>query len=467
MKKSELLKSIVLAMLILLTIIQTTMLWLGGIPGQSFFKTPVVEQTGIEPYGVWIIRPSASNVSSNASFAYRVDNTIESTRREYERLVAKLQSALRSDQIDYKKVKPLDGIPWEALFAMPTICYEYQVPMTIQEISGGSSDTAKIEGIDMIFMGSKSKFEKDLIIYMVSTKDEKTYRVDVTGDFQEINKIYTVFTREEMLKGVTKYQPSVISNVKKYVEDNTFMPIASTNAPIDYDVLTVYNPIDMTRPSGVKELEKYVNDFFINPLIKNVDYDEDGSVIFTEQKRSLAIYNPAGVIEYLNLAPKPTKSETTRLGGYHIAKTFIQDTDILSPTMKRAVYLSKMAVKGDEINYFFDVSYKGYAVHLSREIKAQMDMESFVEITVKNNEIVSAAICTLRIEPKIVGGEVRKAHLTSQYLDPINAALEILMEEGNKVVAFEDVQSVYLIPHTSGTVYMTQGVQLNEQWYYP
>lgn len=466
MKRNQTLKSIALGMLILLTVIQTTTLWLGGYPGQSFFKKEISEEAGINPQSVWIIKPSASNAALNASFAYRLDGTIESTRREYERLIAKLQTSLKLQSINTKEIETIEGIPWSKLLGFPTICYEYAVPLSLKEISGSNGPDTSIGGIDAVYIQSDTRFEKSLNLYFVSTLNNQTYQMAIKGDFKEMNKIYSYFTREELLEGVTKYQPSATSNVKNYIHNNSFMPIASGDVPIVYDLLNVYNPIDLSTSYGMKELEKRVNDFFVNPLLKDTVYEADGSITFSEQKKSIVMYNPIGIIEYINLAPKSSATASTRMSGYQVAMAFIQETDAIAEHMKDNLYLSRLETKGQEMTYYFDMAYNGYRIAFNKHIKEQLGVESLIKITVKQDQVTGVTLCTLQFEPKIIAGDIQTALLKTAYVDPINEALTVIQQEGEEV-AFSDVDTVYLVNTLDGKVYLERGVQLGNRWYYP
>ena len=468
MKRKEIIKSILLGILIITCIIQTTILWLGGIPGQNFFRQVEGGLKGIKPFAVWILKPSASNAGGTSSFAYQLDRTVDHTKRHYERLILELQVVLKSQTTNYKKLQQKQEVDWDKLFSMPSICYEYTLPLTIGEISGGSiTGVSGIEKVDMVLMNSTTKFEKNVIIYFINTSEEIMYQLEVIGDFSEFQKIYAYFTREEMLKSITKYQPSAISNVKEYIRGNAFMPIGSTNMPIEYDLLKVSNAINLNSSYGMKELEKYVNDFFVNPVVKKIDYEEDGSVVFTEQSRNIVIYNPKGLIEYINLSPRPSSTPMTRLEGYNVAVDFINETDAIPSNMKENLYLSRIDQKDYEMTYFFDMAYEGYKVALSKSVKEALEIESLVEITIKNNQIINCSIGTLEFEPKRVGDETRKAKLKSAYVDPINDALETLLKDGDRDIVFEDTETVYLVSDLNETVYMTRGISLEGKWYYP
>lgn len=467
MRRNNGMKTIFLGILIIICIIQTAMLWLGDFPSQNFFKPKIEEKKGIDPFAIWVIRPSASNTGKPSSLAYKMDYTIENSRREYESLVLKLQILLHSSRINAEAVKVESGIQWDKLLTMPAIVYDYEVPLTIGQISGSGEDYPEIGLIDMVFVHSDTKFEKNISISFVSKMEEKVYTLQIPEGFKEFTKVYQFYAQEEVVQGITTYQPSALSNVKEYIKGNVFMPIASMKNPIFYEVINVYNPISLVAENGMKELEKYVNGFFINPLLKDTTYNSDGTVIFKEPTKNVVMYSPKGVIEYINLAPKSNNITTTLVSGYNVAMDFIEETEALTEVTKEGLYLANIEEKQQEITYYFDMLYDGYKVVLGQKVREYLEIDSLVKITVRNNQVISCSICTLQFEPEMVGGQVREWMLKSEYVDPINEALEVLLKQGKEPIQFDEMETVYHVNDVKENVYLTRGILLDRTWYYP
>lgn len=465
MIKKEYFKTTVLGILIVMCVIQTAMLWLGDVSSHNFLNKNTLAMSVIRPSNIWVLNPGASNMGGASVLAYHIDGTMETTRREYDRLIMELEELLMSSQ-ESIEVQEIDSIPWSRLFEYPGIMYEYPVAVSPYELTGGKREQAQIKNCDKVLLQSGSKFEKSIIIYFINTVEDKMYAAEFKGNFNEFSKLHQFFSSKEMTANVTQFQPSSTSNVKDFINGNVFMPIASDSAPIEYDILQMYNPIATEIKEAVMELESYVNGLFINPLIKDVEAKQDGSIVFSEAKKSIVIYRPEGVIEYLNLETK-TNGKTTLLSGYNEAIRFMQQSGVIPDSLRSHMYLSNVTQNGDEFTYYFDMTYGGYQVHLTPKVKKQLGIESLVKIVVKGNQITSATVCILEIEPQIESGRIKQDELDSDYVDPINSALESITAGGYSSIVFDDAQAMYLVTGIANNVYMTRGVKFNDKWYYP
>lgn len=465
MYKSQFSKNILLGILIVMSIIQTGILWLGPLPGQNFFSQSQVKYAGIEPFGVWLVKPSASNLEGVSSFAYQLHDTIEYTQREYEHLVGKMQSMIQTvlrEDSEKQKEQPID---WQQLLARPSIVYEYEVPLPLEAIGGIKNPAYTIPSIDLLVIQGNPGFGRSLRLYLVSTQNEIMYERQLQGDYTALDKIYRYFTSEEVIQGITKFQPSSLSNIKQYIKGNAFMPIASQHAPIRYEVLQSFMPLETSKPIE-EQLEVYVNDFFVNPLLKEVEKEEDGTMIFTERSRNLVIYHPQGILEYLNLSAEDTSPQSL-LGGYHRAYTMLQNTSALSLEVKRGLYLEAIKESYQGTTYYFNMAYNGRKVVLSEDLKKQLGMEAFAEVTVKNNEIVSSRWPILKIIPAIYANEIVYARLSTEYVDPINKALGDGALGQSEYTVVEAIDTVYVMTALEGKLYMKRGISLKNTWYYP
>ncbi len=465
MKKREAAKTLFLGSLILLGIIQTMMLWLGGFSGQSFFHTTTVQVKGIEPSMLWFVKPSAGSSNIAASFAYKMDRTIDNVANEYDQLVKKLEEILSDKEVVLKNTTVQDYIDWEMLLTEPGIMYQYEVAVDLEEMSGTQDDKG-IPAINNVYVYSDTNFNKAVNLAFISEKEQKVYTMKYEGAVDIFKVVYNFYTSDEVVGQMIKYQPSALSNIQKYMKGNAFMTIASEKNPIVYDLLKVYNPIDLTVEKGIKALEKCVTSFFFNPLLKDITYEEDGSVVFTEPTQSIVTYDTKGVLEYINLAAKSSTAPMSLASGYRQALTFIHNSDALATTIKDRLYLTSVIQRGDSYQYAFDLRYEGHPVVLSDAMRESLGINAFVEVTVKGNQVIAANLCMLQIIPSIENGVLQKGVLQSGYVEPINKMLEQLQDTSG-TMQFEDMTTAYVMTDRNEYIYLKRGVAEGNRWYYP
>lgn len=466
MRQTNVFKLSIMSILIVLGIVQTALLWLGPLPSQNFFKPTQSRYKGIEPSGVWLLKPSASNAGGVSSFAYRIDHTIDETKREYEHLVGKMQGIVEQLERDSNKIKfKNQEVDWQRIFSKPSIVYEYEVPLELSDIAGLAKSAQSLGKIDTLVLQANNGFSREIEIYLISTQDQQMYHTTLVGDFKEVEKIYSYYTVDEILSNITKYQPSSISNISQYIKGNAFMPIASQHTPIAYEMIKISNPIEKSE-YNLQELEKYVNDFFVNPLLKDSQIKEDGTVIFTEKDKNVVMYHKEGVLEYINLAPDKFSTQTI-LTGYYEAMNFIEKTEALTDRVKKGLYLERIEETNQGSTYYFNTSFNGYKVRLSEGVKKELGVEALLAITVKNNQITNCILPILELKVVNKGVYEQKGKLTTEYVEPINKALADEVENNEEHRVFEDVDTSYVITTTDGICYMKRGVLSQGKWYYP
>lgn len=453
-------KMILLGCLIVATVIQTGILWLGGMSSHTFLKEATSAEP-IMPINIWLVETSNNNTGVSNALAYHLDDTTGNEKREYERLTGELSKMMDKYNRDSEPIKT-EGVDWTKLLSMPSIIYEYEIPIGIREITGQSNQVPITDVIDHVVIYSKSKFQKEATIFLVNTQEDFMYEFNMRGTFGDIEKIYKTVTSEELKKHIMTYQPSAaIDKVK--LKGNIFLPTSTDETLTTYDVLMSYNPIDLSSNEGYALLENHINGFFKSPLVKERQIHDDGTVVYTENAKGLVVYKPIGVIEYLNLAPKQTKNITTVLGGYNAALEFMRKTDAIPKSVEPNLYLSKIEQKGQEITYAFNMTYEGYRVQLTSNIQKYLGTDALVKVTVKGNDILSATICTLEIEPK----SLQTKDLNTHYLEPMDKMYSLLQRQGIDDFMIENLELVYLLKEIETDIDVTWGAVYENKWYYP
>nr|WP_307992957.1 hypothetical protein [uncultured Niameybacter sp.] len=459
-KGKEHIRLIILGCLIVATIMQTALLWLGSMSSHNFLKQNI-DYKPILPMNIWVVESGNNDVEGVNSLAFYLGDTTGNGKKDYERLTSELSKVVN----EYKRDTPLtqlEGVEWNKLLSMPSIVFEYELPLKLDSITGISHTSNLTQPIDYVLIHSKNKFQKDAILYLINSKEDYYYELNVQGRFLDMGKIYTTVTEEDLTKHITTYQPSAIfENVQ--IRGNVFLPTSSKETLVTYPVLELYNPIDLNTESGEQLLEAKVNDFFQSPLAKDKTVYDNGSIVYTENMRTILSYNPLGVIEYLNLAPKQTQKVTNLLQGYNKVLEFIYNTEAISKGTAEKLYLSRITREKDEsITYYFDRTYDGYRVQLSKDLKKELGIDSYLQVNVKGNDFMNMKICTLEILKK----SQTKA-FKSHYLEALDEMYSYFMKEEIDDWIIDRLELVYLAKGIGAPVEITWGVLYKQMWYYP
>lgn len=457
--RRERMKLILLGALIIIAVIQTGMLWLGGMSGHNFLKQ-TIKYEPIMPTNIWFVETSNSNTGVPGALAYRLDDTTGNEKREYERLIGEL-SKLMDRQNEEGNVQKTDGVDWVKLLSMPSVIYEYEFPIDIASITGESQNKWIKEKIDHVIIYSKNKFEKEAALFLVNSEEDFMYELSVVGTFDDIEKIYKVLTADDLKRHIMAYQPSATID-KVRLAGNSFLPTSSKETLLNYEVLTSYNPIDLSREEGYEKLESRINGLFISPLVKERGHQGE-NVIYTEDMKTLVVYRPEGVIEYLNLAPRQLQTGTSMLKGYNVALEFIERVQVMPKSIADNLYLADVKQKGLDFTYSFNMMYEGYRLQLSEEMQASLGMDALVQVVVRGKDVIEAHFSTLEVVPK----EVEFKALNTHYLEPIDKMYTLFEKQGIEDFMIDHLELVYLLEGIGEDIDMTWGAVYDHKWYYP
>lgn len=457
--RRERMKLILLGALIIIAVIQTGMLWLGGMSGHNFLKQ-TIKYEPIMPTNIWFVETSNSNTGVPGALAYRLDDTTGNEKREYERLIGEL-SKLMDRQNEEGNVQKTDGVDWVKLLSMPSVIYEYEFPIDIASITGESQNKWIKEKIDHVIIYSKNKFEKEAALFLVNSEEDFMYELSVVGTFDDIEKIYKVLTADDLKRHIMAYQPSATID-KVRLAGNSFLPTSSKETLLNYEVLTSYNPIDLSREEGYEKLESMINGLFISPLVKERVHQGE-NVIYTEDMKTLVAYRPEGVIEYLNLSPRQLRTGTSMLKGYNVALEFIERVQVMPKSIADNLYLADVKQKGLDFTYSFNMMYEGYRLQLSEEMQASLGMDALVQVVVRGKDVIEAHFSTLEVVPK----EVELKALSTHYLEPIDKMYTLFEKQGIEDFMIDHLELVYLLEGIGEDIDMTWGAVYDHKWYYP
>lgn len=453
-------KNITLIILITLSIWQTGKLWLGNTPGLSFFassKESVADQ--IEPESVWIV-PGAPG-----TLVYRLGEE----NREYQSVRGEIEKNIGT-HLQVAKVKQVVELDWKEIFQKRGILYQYPMPITYGEmigISTGSTpkDKIAINNIDYVFIQLADDYRGVAKWQLVSSTDNKAITVEVQGQFENM-KAFNDLLSDEALSYKVKYQPTF--NMGGMSNKNLFLPIASKDAPISYDVLEWYNPVQ--DEEDLNKFNPYVNHYFLNPLLKKEEITRGGVYIFSELMKAVVKYYPSGVFEYSNIAVADNKTKVPRLEAYKIANQFLEKNESITKEIKNTLFLSEIEELNTGYIFHFDMRIGGVPIYFSQEERERLGMDHMVQIVVEGTEISKFKWNASELKSKTTGYTTvaKTDYFSMKYTEAINKVLEHVAskQEINNLV-IDDMRWVYIINRAEEDVNVRWIVLHEDEWYSP
>lgn len=448
MRKS-IIKIIMLAMLSVLCVWQMVTLWLGDMSGHNFLgKNPgIYNRILVQPKTMWM---------NTGKLAYK----IEENKREYSILIEEFTSLIASHKKNIK-VEEEKTRTYEELLSRQGILYEYDLGITLQELVGSSMDRVQ-EGliIDQVFVDMSAYNEHITNLYFVGNHLKSIHKIIIYNRLSNHQKLVERFNNPEFTRGLIGYQPSITSNKKTNIKDNMFLPLNTSDNPIVYEVLYVSNPIEKAvGQEKMDVLESYVNSFFANPLLKQIDLREDGSVIFSESIGAVVKYEPVGTLEF-NITSVREGPKLTSIERLMKVMNFIESSRGIPEFLKEGIYLSEVVSQGEEVIYRFNYKYKGFGIHLTKKVKERLGLDNILEITIKNNQVSRGKWSILEIESYGKTGGVPRG---------FDEIIDGMYEQhiGYKHEKLDLVQCRYIMNELEGKLGFNWIVQYQGRWYYP
>ncbi len=448
-------KITVLAMLIVLCLWQIITLWFGDMSSHNFLvkRDSTHGRVLAAPKAIWV------NIGK---LAYKIDGS----RNEYSTLINEQKHVIEG-AVKNGKIKTDETLTYESLLGMPGILYEYDLEIGIQELVGtGIDKLAEDIGVRQVFIDMSSYNDAKVNLYLVGNEISSIYKTTLYKKIDAHQKILEKFNNPEITGGLMGYQPSITSDKKQYIRDNSFLPLNTKERPLEYEILTIHNPIEEKEGEDKLELlESYVNSFFANPLLKQVDMREDGSIIFSENMRAIVKYEPAGTLEF-NITSANRETKLNAVQRLNKVMEFIESCSGIPDFLKEGIYLTQIMQQGEEYTYKFSYKYKGFGVHLTKKVKEELGIDQILEITIKNNQVVSGKWSVLDIEPAEEPG-LLKGKLLKEYGAVIDQVFERYVQDKNEIDQLDIVQCRYIIDMTKGKSHLNWIVLYKNNWYYP
>lgn len=451
-------KGLILIILIILSIWQTSKLWLGDMSSLSFFASS--KQSGLQPFepeSIWI------NPGAPVTLIYRLGEE----NREYQSVRGEIEKNIKAYMADgiTQEAVPLD---WKEILTKKGILYQYPMPITYGEMIGSNQKSPPknlsiTDQIDYVFMQLSDEESGTGKWYLISTQENKSCFIEVNGQFENMKAFNDLLT-EESLSYKVKYQPTF--NMSGISNKNLFLPIASETAPIPYTILEWHNPLE--GEEDFNKFNPYVNHYFLNPLLKKEEITSDGSYIFSELMRAVVKYEPSGVFEYTNVGVPDAKQKISRLEAYNTAKNFLHHNESISKEIKKQLFLAHIEETGNGYIVSFSMRIDGIPVYLSNETRKASGMDYMAQVTVKGLEVSHFKWNAWELEPKRDNYTPKVGEFREKYTNGLNKVLEyIASKEEIESLAIEDMKWVYMVKEAEQDVHVRWIVRHGGEWYSP
>ena len=440
-------------MLITLSMWQTSKLWLGNMPGLSFFGKPLENNfKQIEPESIWLV-PGAPG-----TLVYRLGEE----NREYQVVREEIEDSIKS-HIKSGKIKEDKELGWKEIFEKKGILYQYPMPLTYGEIMGEDStftpkDKSSIKDIDYIFIPLADNYRGITKWELISTSQGKMITVEIQEAFESI-RAFSDLLNDGVLNNKVKYQPTF--SMLGFDNKNIFLPISSTDMPIAYDVLEWYNPLE--NKDDINKFNPYINHYFLNPLLKKEEVTSSGVHIFSELMEAVVKYYPSGVFEYSNISARKNSGKISRVEAYNISQNFLNKNESLSKEIKNTLFLSNVEEIKTGYIFNYDMRIGGVRVYLSEDERERLGMDHMVQIKVEGNEVSK-----FRWNANELRAKNRTGYFKIKYTEAINKVLEYVARKNElNTLVIDDMKWVYMVNGPGEDVDIRWIILHDDNWYSP
>ena len=376
--KKHFIRLSVLGTLIILCIWQTTLLWLGDTSSHHFLGNTTSEVV-TQPREIWV---------NNNGLAYKIDGDNDESRLG---LISELSNEIRKG--NYQLTQE-DKYTYTQLLSRQGFVYEYGTSLSIEEIFGTSinkeGNKKELDQVAGLFVDISEGDKYRSSIYLIDEQQQVIQKLVLEARLELHNRTIEHYNDETKIEGIKTYQASLLHmEYSKAFLQNVFYPLNNHNMPIAYKSLK-WQPMitGETREEEAAQLEAYVNTFFKNPLYKEWTVTDNG-IVFNDSLNMNVRYSDVGVMEFKKLITGEVV-KLSPLERLNKVSTFIDTSPAIPQQLKKGLYL-KEVIPDNEVGesiYRFGYRYEGFEVLLTETAKEELQIDEFLELAVKSNEVV-------------------------------------------------------------------------------
>lgn len=378
-------KNIIIAVLGILLVYQTGMLWFGKNIGQvvfynlknavamgSIFSMQEGEGRNLFPEAV---------IAGYGDKLYRVIRSEES----YKEISESMEKAMEGlwEKGSFEGICDAD---WNSILESKCVMYKFPAELSSREYFGRLGKKASdffsknIENFDYFVITATSSGSSHLDFYFVDSN------VGLCGKYVlEDNEIAAdMYNESENFRDeVSRTIPhiSTMENGFKLFKGNVFIPEWSEGEYF-YDIVSSKNPFYENGQFSSALLSDYTDVFFDNFSVKRGTKDLYTGVYVFSDEDIVVKYYKNGLLEYFDY-DSGASSEQNVFTAMKSAAEFIEK----DKTLSTGYFLTDIKSKSEGLVFYFDYEVREFPVELSEEIKKETGLESAIEVTVKNNSV--------------------------------------------------------------------------------
>lgn len=459
--RKNIIKIVLLGVLIILCLWQTSILWLGNMSSHNFLGQ---KQTG---YNITVVQPKAIWLNIG-DFAYNIN---EKNDEYIEALIIELMSRLRAQEL---KVDPVQDLAYSQLLGRKGMIYEYGTSLTLEELIGPglAKNVSSIKGNE-IFIDLSEQSSQYTNVYLIDEEEEKIYRTVLKKKLEIHESTLRRFNENSLSDVLLQYQASSTSNQSEFIKGNVFYLPNNQSMPIRYDEIQLEPVIKVGDQKEVETaLESYVNTFFTNPFLKQVN-TTSSSIVFSEDIQTIVRYSEAGTLEFKKTSTT-SPNKLTKGEKMFMVSQFIEECKGIPEHLRQSIYLDEIIENSTtgETRYRYGYKYNGFDVIFGEKVKEELEIEAPLEITVKNNQIVQGKWIMLKVmartEQKKIHNSVIEVQgeLTTDINTVINKVYDQDTSDGYRKELMTYLECAYVITDLRSKPRFNWAVLYDNQWLY-
>ena len=406
--------------------------------GHNFFAGSVVsdELSYTWPKQIW------SNINGKV---YKI-----LSNSEKEDLLDEITALLRQENLKIE-LEPEESYS-KLLYETQGIIYEYGTKLSIGEIIGQklSVQNSKYTDKDVkeIYVDLELVDANKVYVYLIDEKAKIRGKISISSRLA--NGASVVGLYKENGGDHKQYQASVTTdNITKFFVGNAFYPLVNEENVQVAKSFKWTNCVDNIYNNELNnyELDNYVNDLFKNPSYKRRNVLSDGNISFSDNLNISVIYKKTGILEFEKTLINNT-GKLTKIERLNKVNHFIKKSGAIPDPLKKGLYLEKIVLdeETDEYSYQFGYRYdNGETVFLSDTIKEGLEINAFLELTIKNSEITKGK--WVMLVPEEID---RTQKINISALEALECIYEHSGIPEESVFELDDLESAYVFDNING-----------------
>ena len=417
-------QNIVIIALVIAAVFQTGKLWLYSNDSYNFFYTIFrnFDKNSIRYAGeTYPIEPTEIFVGfGNKKFSKFYSNSDENGI--YEQGVNAIFEIFEQGRFSsqYK-------LNWEDILLYKNIMFKYAKSINISDFKYSFykkyNDNDKIFLFDTIVIYPQMNYSSILKVIFINSQDNNCFEYSIL-DSKYAQNVYNIIEKQQNEEIKLSNNITYISTKQSgfnIFSNNTFVPQWSGNE-FYYNYIKRINPFESNNIFSLNLLESYVDNFFENNNSKWIETDETGAYLFSDDN-VVVKYLSSGILEYYNYEPYENKFPQNFITSYSVAKNFLK-TD---SSLRTDVYLLDWNFNDDEITYYFNYTINNMPIIPSEIFSNIYNMNSCIEITVKNNNVKKYRRIAYNYEK-----DAKVSYINKEFIKAIDEAVMLKYQKDNE-----------------------------------